>query len=135
MLREAQVAEYSQHRERSGSRMLSERWALQTTGGALGVPHRVCKDSEQRGSTCGVVPQVSGKDGFGHRVDVGGMGPEEMEERVIASQDRGRKGATSDRVGGGVDWGTLRKKDPCPRCPLGARNEGIEKPERGLQHV
>lgn len=42
---------YSQHRERSGSRMLSERWALQTTGGALGVPHRVCKDSdEQRGS-------------------------------------------------------------------------------------
>lgn len=51
---------------------------------------------------------------------------------MIASHNRNRKGATSDRFGGGVDWGTLRKKDQVPSVSTRARNEGIEKPGRGL---
>ena len=124
--------------------MLSERWALWTTEGALDVPHRVCKDSEQRGSTCGMVPQISRKDGSGHCVVCGWNG---------ARGDRGesgritgayhcrpfRQGPERDhrRLAGvvGVGLGTWRKKDQCPRCPLRVRNEGIEKPEPCLQHI
>ena len=144
MLREPQAAEYSQHRERPGSRMLSERWALWTTEGALDVPHRVCKESEQRGSTCGMVPQISRKDGSGHCVVCGwngARGDRGESDRITGAYHCRpfRQGPEREHrrqageAGGGL--GTWRKKDQCPRCPLRVRNEGTEKPEPCLQHI
>lgn len=80
-------------------------------------------------------PKSLGRMALATMWSVGGMGPGKTKERVTALREERQGSGLSESVGRkGWMCETLRK-DRWIQSPLGVGNEGVEKPDRSLQHV